>query len=150
MEARLRMGRQLWERAGRVLPGGVSSNIKMEERPHPMFFARAAGSRLYDADGNSYIDYTCGYGPVVLGHADSRVVEAVRQAAAHGFIYGGQHEGEVLLAERLAQLIPCVEMVRYSSTGSEAVAAALRLARAFTGRTTVVRFAGHYHGWFDE
>lgn len=150
MPVNLRTGQRLWERARRVLPGGVSSNVKMDEQPHPMFFTRAEGCRLHDADGNVYIDYTCGYGPVILGHAYPPVVEAVQRAAASGFIYGGQHEGEVVLAERLAAVVPCIEMVRYSSTGSEAVAAAVRLARAYTGRTKVVRFSGHYHGWFDE
>lgn len=143
-------GRPLWERAQRVMPGGVSSNVKMDESPYPLFFTRAEGSRLIDADGNEYVDYTCGYGPVVLGHAYPSVVQAVQRAAAKGFIYGGQHEGEVLLAERLAAAVPCIEMVRYCSTGSEAVAAAVRLARAYTRRKNLVRFAGHYHGWLDE
>lgn len=150
MSVLLRVGQHLWQRARRVLPGGVSSNVKMEERPQPLFFTRAEGSRLYDCDGNAYIDYTCGYGPVILGHAHPAVVTAVQQAAARGFIFGGQHEGEILLAERMAAMIPCVEMVRYNCTGSEAVAAAVRLARAATGRNTVIRFAGHYHGWLDE
>jgi len=150
MSVRLRVGRNLWQRAQRVLPGGVSSNVKMEERPQPLFFDRAEGSRLYDCDGNAYIDYTCGYGPVVLGHAYPPVVEALQAAAARGFLYGGQHEGEILLAERLVAAVPCIEMVRYNSTGSEAVAAAVRLARAYTRRTKIIRFAGHYHGWFDE
>lgn len=150
MQLDLRNGQRLLERARRVLPGGVSSNVKMEERPQPLFFSHAEGSRLYDSDGNAYIDYACGYGPVVLGHAYPPVVAAVQRAAAQGFIYGGQHEGEVLLAERLASVVPCIEMVRYNSSGSEAVAAAIRLARAFTGRTGIVRFAGHYHGWLDE
>jgi glutamate-1-semialdehyde 2,1-aminomutase len=150
MPVNLRTGQQLWERARRVLPGGVNSNVKMDEQPHPMFFTRAEGCRLHDVDGNVYIDYTCGYGPVILGHAYPPVVDAVQRAAAGGFIYGGQHEGEVVLAEGLAAVVPCIEMVRYSSTGSEAVAAAVRLARAYTGRTKVVRFSGHYHGWFDE
>lgn len=146
----LRAGQRLWDRARRVMPGGVNSNVKMEERPQPLFFTRGQGSRLYDSDGNVYIDYTCGYGPIILGHAYPPVVAAVQEAAAKGFLYGGQHEGEVLLAERLADLVPCIEMVRLSSTGSEAVAAAVRLARAYTGRDTVVRFVGHYHGWLDE
>lgn len=150
MPVNLPNGQRLLERARRVLPGGVSSNVKMEERPHPLFFVRAEGSRLFDCDGNSYIDYACGYGPVVLGHAHPAVVAALQRAAANGFVYGGQHEGEVLLAERLVSVVPCIEMVRYNSTGSEAVAAAVRLARAFTGRSKIVRFAGHYHGWLDE
>ncbi len=150
MHVNLLNGQRLLDRARHVLPGGVSSNIKMEERPQPLFFSRAEGSRLYDCDGNRYIDYTCGYGPVILGHAYPPVVNALQRAAAQGFLYGGQHEGEILLAERLAAVVPCIEMVRYNSTGSEAVAAAVRLARAYTGRTKLVRFAGHYHGWFDE
>jgi len=150
MSVVLQKGRRLWERARRVLPGGVSSNVKMEERPQPLFFARAEGSRLYDCDGNVYIDYTCGYGPVILGHAYPPVVDALQRAAARGFNYGGQHEGEILLAERLAAAVPCIEMVRYNSSGSEVVAAAVRLARAHTRRLKIVRFAGHYHGWFDE
>jgi len=150
MSVVLQNGQRLWQRAGRVLPGGVSSNVKMEERPQPLFFTRAEGSRLYDCDGNAYIDYTCGYGPVILGHAYPPVVDALQRAAARGFIYGGQHEGEILLAERLADAVPCIEMVRYNSSGSEVVAAAVRLARAYTRRTKIVRFAGHYHGWFDE
>lgn len=149
-DGRLRTGERLWERARRVMPGGVNSNVKMEERPRPLFFARASGSRLVDSDGTEYIDYTCAYGPVILGHAYPPVVAAVQQAAARGFLYGGQHEGEIQLAERLADVVPCIEMVRLNSTGSEAVAAAVRLARAYTGRTRVVRFAGHYHGWLDE
>ncbi len=150
MQVSLRNGQRLWERARRVLPGGVSSNVKMEERPQPLFFTRAQGSRLYDCDGNVFIDYTCGYGPIILGHAYPPVVEALAAAAARGVLYGGQHEGEVLLAERLAEIVPCIEMVRYNCSGSEAVAAAVRLARAYTGRAKVVRFPGHYHGWLDE
>lgn len=150
MQLNLRNGQRLWERACQVLPGGVSSNVKMGERPHPLFFVRAEGSHLFDCDGNAYIDYTCGYGPVVLGHANPAVVAALQRAATQGFVYGGQHEGEVRLAERLVEAVPCFEMVRYNCTGSEAVAAAVRLARAYTGRAKIVRFAGHYHGWFDE
>ncbi|MDR7480784.1 MAG: aspartate aminotransferase family protein [Armatimonadota bacterium] len=150
MNRTLVRGLELYGRAQRVLPGGVSSNVKMEERPQPLYFVRAEGSHLYDVDGNEYIDYTCGYGPIVLGHAFPPVVEAVQRAAAAGFIFGGQHEGEVVLAERLAEIVPGIEMVRYNCTGSEAVAAACRIARGATGRTRIVRFAGHYHGWLDE
>ncbi|TMJ06838.1 MAG: aspartate aminotransferase family protein [Bacillati bacterium ANGP1] len=150
LAGRLHYGRQLWDRARRVLPGGVNSNVKMDERPQPLYFVRAEGSRLVDCDGNSYIDFTCGYGPVILGHGYPSVVHAVHQATARGMLFGGQHEAEVQLAELLRDLVPCIDMVRLNCTGSEAVAAAVRLARAYTGRTKVVRFAGHYHGWFDE
>ncbi|MDP3703098.1 MAG: aminotransferase class III-fold pyridoxal phosphate-dependent enzyme, partial [Candidatus Omnitrophota bacterium] len=146
----LHQGQRLWDRARRVMPGGVNSNVKMEELPQPLYFERAEGSRLHDCDGNMYIDYTCGYGPIILGHAYPAVVSAVQQAAGKGFLFGGQHEGEIRLAEQLVELVPCIEMARLSSTGSEAVAAAVRVARAFTGRPKIVRFAGHYHGWFDE
>src|SRR2546429_290467 len=147
---RLRYGRQFRDRARRVRPGGVNINVKMDERPQPLYFVRAEGSRLVDCDGNSYIDYTCGFGPVILGHAYPSVVHAMQQAAAQGLLYGGQHEAEVQLAELLRDLVPCIEVVRLSCKGSEAVAPAIRLARAYTGRTKVIRFAGHYHGWFDE
>ncbi|MBI3975921.1 MAG: aspartate aminotransferase family protein [Armatimonadetes bacterium] len=150
MSVTLSRGRVLYERAQRVLPGGASSNVKLEERPQPLYFVRAEAARLYDYDGNEYIDYTCGYGPVILGHAFPPVVQALQRAAAGGFIFGGQHEAEVLLAERLVEYVPCIEMVRYNCTGSEAAAAACRLARGYTGRTRIVRFAGHYHGWLDE
>src|SRR2546422_1983313 len=147
LAGRLHYGRQLWDRARRVLPGGVNSNVKMDERPQPLYFVRAEGSRLVDCDGNSYIDYTCGFGPVILGHAYPSVVHAIQQAAAQGLLYGGQHEAEVQLAELLRDLVPCIEMVRLNCTGSEAVAAGIRLARAYTGGAKIIRFAGDYQGW---
>src|SRR5439155_25715243 len=105
---------------------------------------------LIDVYGTTYIDYTSDSVPVILAHAYTPDVNAITQAAAQGLLYGGQHEAEVQLAELLRDLVPCIEMVRLNCTGSEAVAAAIRLARAYTGRTKIIRFAGHYHGWFDE
>src|SRR3989454_5552246 len=150
LAGRLRYGRQLWDRARRVLPGGVNSNVKMDERPQPLYFVRAEGSRLVDCDGNSYIDYTCGYGPVILGHGYPSVVHAVHEATARGMLFGGQHEAEVQLAELLRDLVPCVDMVRLNCTGSEAVAAAVGGALGYSGRPQGVRVAGPYHGLFDE
>jgi glutamate-1-semialdehyde 2,1-aminomutase len=116
----------------------------------PLFFARADGARLVDVDGNEYIDYVCGYGPVVLGHGHPDVAEAVFGAATRLQQIGGQHEAEIELAEALCQAVPAMERVRTSISGSEAVHAALRLARGATGRTIIVKFIGHYHGWLDS
>jgi glutamate-1-semialdehyde 2,1-aminomutase len=133
----------------RVLAGGVSSGFRMAERPFPLFFTEAIGSRVVDADGHSYIDYVAGYGPVVLGHSDARVTEAVASAASRLQQVGGQHEAEVELAETLITHIPAFETIRFSVSGSEAVHASIRLARAVTGRRLVLKFSGHYHGWLD-
>src|SRR5256884_8114554 len=141
---RLRYGRQLWDRARRVLPGGVNSNVKMDERPQPLYFVRAEGSRLVDCDGNSYIDYTCGFGPVILGHAYPSVVHAIQQAAAQGLLYGGQHEAEVQLAELLRDLAPRIEMVRLRCTGSEAARAGRPPARAPHWRGGSITLRGHH------
>ena len=139
----------LHQRAGHVLPGGVSTGFRAAEKPVPLFFERAEGSRLVDVDGNAYVDYVCGMGPIILGHSHPEVTEAVARAAAMLVQTGGQHEAEVELAERLVGHVPSFEMLRPSMSGSEAVHGAIRLARAATGRSVVVKFAGHYHGWLD-
>jgi glutamate-1-semialdehyde 2,1-aminomutase len=131
------------------LAGGVSSNFRLGAQPVPLFFERAQGSRLYDLDGNSYIDYALGMGPVILGHAPEPVLRAVAAALNGGQLFAGQHRGEIELARRLKQHVPCAELVRFGLSGSEMVQAALRVARAATGRRVVVKFEGHYHGWFD-
>lgn len=132
-----------------LLAGGVSSNFRLGGQPVPLFFERAQGSRLYDLDGNSYIDYALGMGPVILGHAPEPVLRAVLAALSNGQLFAGQHRGEIELARRLKQYVPCAELVRFGLSGSEMVQAALRVARAATGRPIVVKFEGHYHGWFD-
>ncbi|MBV9278704.1 MAG: aminotransferase class III-fold pyridoxal phosphate-dependent enzyme, partial [Chloroflexi bacterium] len=131
------------------MAGGVSSNFRLGTEPVPLFIERAQGSHLVDADGNSYVDYVLGMGPDILGHAPPEVVEAVTAALAEGQLFAGQHRREVELARLLTDLIPSAELVRFGSSGSEMVHAALRLARAATGRAKVVKFEGHYHGWFD-
>jgi len=140
---------ELHQRASRVLAGGVSTAFRLYERPVPLFMAEARGSKVVDVDGNEYVDFACGFGPVILGHADEDVTAAVAQAAAGVQQVGAQHLGEVELAELLCEVVPAFELVRLGSSGSEAVHAALRLARGVTGRPLVVKFAGHYHGWFD-
>lgn len=140
----------LFERSRQTIAGGVSSNVRLGGRPGPLFFDHAQGAMLYDVDGNSYIDYTLGQGPAILGHGHPAVLAAVQAAMGHGQIYAGQHELEFEVAEALVRLIPCAELCRFGLSGSEVVQAALRLARAVTGRSKVLRFEGHYHGWFDN
>jgi glutamate-1-semialdehyde 2,1-aminomutase len=142
--------RELFERAKQSLAGGVSSQFRASERPHPLFYSRARGSFVSDVDGNEYLDFTLSQGPMILGHSHPAVADAVNRALAEGQLFGGQHLAELELAEHLKRLIPCAELVRFSLSGSESVLAALRLSRAFTGKSKFVKFEGHYHGWLDE
>jgi glutamate-1-semialdehyde 2,1-aminomutase len=139
-----------YERAKKSLAGGVSSQFRMFGGPHPMFYQKAAGAHIWDADGNRLLDFTLSQGPMIVGHSHPEVLEAVQQALALGQLYAGQHEQEVLLAEKLQQLIPSANLVRFSSSGSEADQTVLRLARFATKKPRVVKFEGHYHGWFDN
>jgi glutamate-1-semialdehyde 2,1-aminomutase len=136
-------------RAGRHLAGGVNSNIRLAERPAPFVAVRGHGAEIEDLDGRRYIDYVCGMGAVILGHAEPRVNDAVIAAMRDGVVFAGQHPLEAEVAERISAAVPSAEVVRCASSGSEAVHAAIRIARAATGRWTVVRFDGHYHGWLD-
>ena len=143
----------LYEQAKEHLGGGVSSNFRYAgygESPVPLFYAKGSGSRLTDVDGNVYIDYALANGPAILGHAPPPVLEAVSRTLAMGQLFAGQHELELELARRITGIVPCAELVRFASSGSEAVQAALRLARAHTGRRKIVKFEGHYHGWLDN
>lgn len=142
--------REFFERAKQSLAGGVSSQFRASERPHPLFYSRAHGSSISDVDGNEYLDFSLSQGPMILGHSHPAVADAVSRALADGQLFGGQHLAELELAEHLKRLIPCAELVRFSLSGSESVLAALRLSRAFTGKSTFVKFEGHYHGWLDE
>jgi glutamate-1-semialdehyde 2,1-aminomutase len=141
--------RDYMTRAGRHLAGGVNSNIRLTERPAPFVAVRARGAEIEDLDGRRYIDYVCGMGAVILGHAEPRVTEAVVAAVRDGVVFAGQHPVEAEVAERIGAAVPSAEVVRCASSGSEAVHAAVRIARAATGRWPVVRFDGHYHGWLD-
>jgi len=134
--------------AAQVIAGGVNSNVRLVGTP--ICFARACGSQLTDIDGNTYIDYAMGMGPAILGHAHPAVVAAVRDSLELGQMYAGQHPAELELARLVQRLIPSAQLVRFGVTGSEVVQAAVRVARAFTGRTKIIKFAGHYHGWFDN
>jgi glutamate-1-semialdehyde 2,1-aminomutase len=137
------------ERARRTLAGGVSTAMRAAQRPVPLVVDHASGSHILDIDGNEYIDYVLGFGPMLLGHSPGPVIDAVSAQLRRGFTYGAQHELEAELAERVVETVPCAELVCFATTGSEAVHAALRIARAATGRQKVVKFEGHYHGWLD-
>lgn len=137
------------ERASRVLPRGVSSSPRATQRPVPLAIARAEGAHITDLDGRTYVDYSLGYGPLILGHSPQPVLDAVRRELALGLRVGGITQLEAELAERIASLVPGAAMSSFLSTGTEACQLALRLARAVTGRMTVVKFRCHYHGWSD-
>jgi glutamate-1-semialdehyde 2,1-aminomutase len=133
------------------LPGGVNSPVRAMRQidREPIFVARGEGCELIDVDGDRYVDWVCSWGPLILGHADPGVVAAVTDAAARGTSYGAATEAEVELAEEVVSRVPSVEMVRMTSSGTEAAMSAVRLARALSGREVVVKFAGAYHGHSD-
>jgi glutamate-1-semialdehyde 2,1-aminomutase len=141
---------RLLEKSCRYLAGGVSSHVRLSCKPFPLFFRSAAGSQLIDADGNALIDYTLAWGPLILGHSHPAVVTAVRNQLEKFHTLGAQHELEISVAEKICQMVPSADLVAFSNTGSEAVQVALRLARAFTQRSKIIRFEGHYHGWLDD
>ena len=142
---------ELFARAQRLIPGGVNSPVRAFKAVGgtPLFIRKAEGSRIWDVDGKAYIDYVGSWGPMILGHAHLPVVEAVQKAAARGTSYGAPCAGEVELAERVTRLVPSIEKVRFVSSGTEAAMSALRLARGFTGRRKILKFAGCYHGHAD-
>lgn len=143
---------QLYERACRVIPGGVNSPVRAFRAVggSPLFFTSGRGAHLTDADGQSYLDLVCSWGPLILGHAHPAVVEAVAQACRQGTTFGAPCPAEVELAERVVAAYPGLEQVRLVSSGTEAVMSAIRLARAFTGRDLIVKFSGCYHGHADH
>jgi glutamate-1-semialdehyde 2,1-aminomutase len=142
----------LFLRAQACMPGGVNSPVRAFRGVGgtPVFFREGAGAWLTDVDGNRYVDHVGSWGPLILGHAHPRVVAAVAEAARHGTSFGAPHPGEVELAELVARRMPSVEMVRLTSSGTEATLAAVRLARGFTGRDALVKFEGCYHGSGDS
>ena len=137
--------------ARKYIPGGVNSPARSwgAVGGDPIFIARGAGSRVWDADGNEYIDYVCSWGPMILGHAHPDVIAAVQAAAARGTSFGAPTEAENVLAKMVSDSFDSVDLVRFVSSGTEAAMSALRLARAFTGRDKIVKFQGGYHGHAD-
>lgn len=143
--------RELYARATKSIPGGVNSPVRAMRSigRAPIFVERGEGAEIVDVDGNRYVDYVCSWGPLIHGHAHPRVLAAISQAAARGTTFGAPTEGEVELAEEIAARMGSVEMVRTTSSGTEASMTAIRLARGATGRTRIVKFAGAYHGHVD-
>jgi len=141
---------ELYNRALNSLAGGVNSNVRLAETPHPLFYDKAKGSKIYDVDGNQYIDYVLGQGPMIFGHSPDFLLQAVTEASVSGQLFAGQHLLELEAAEAVKSLVPNAELVRFASSGTEAVEAAFRLARAYTQRNVIIKFEGHYHGWSDS
>lgn len=142
----------LFERALRVMVEGGSSPSRGPANygAYPLFIERGEGTRIYDVDGNGYVDWMMAYGALPLGHAHPRVVEAIAEAAASGTLFAAATEIEVEVAELIQRMVPGAERVRFANTGTEAAMAAIRLARGYTGRPKFIKFEGHYHGWYDD
>jgi len=140
--------KKLFEEAKKFLPGGVDSPVRAF-KPYPFFAQKASGSKLYDVEGNSYIDYCLAYGPLVLGHAHPMVIEEVTKQLQIGSAYGVPTEKEIELAKLVVKKVPCAEMVRFVNSGTEATMSAIRLARAYTQKMKIIKFEGSYHGAHD-
>lgn len=140
----------LFERAKKSLAGGVSSEFRKFNYPHALFYTHAKDSRIYDADGNEFIDFALSQGPMIVGHSNEYVLNSIAEYSKKGQLFAGQHILEIELAEKLQKIIPSAELIRFCLDGSEAVQTALRVARAKTGKKKFLRFEGHYHGWLDN
>ena len=145
------LSKELYTKAEKLMPGGVNSPVRACRNvgKTPLFIDRASGDKIYDVDGNEYIDYVCSWGPNILGHAHPRVVNAVIKAVEKGLTFGACHEGEIILAEKIRTHYPSMEMVRLVNSGTEAVMSAVRTARGYTKRNKIVKFEGCYHGHSD-
>lgn len=142
---------KLFFQARQCMPGGVNSPVRAFKAVgmDPLFIKEAHGSKIYDVDGNEYIDYVCSFGPLILGHSHPEIVETLCDAASRGTSYGAPCEQELELAQMICEAIPSIEMVRMVNSGTEATMSAIRLARAYTGRNKIVKFEGCYHGHAD-
>jgi glutamate-1-semialdehyde 2,1-aminomutase len=143
---------ELFREAQQHMPGGVNSPVRAFRSVgrEPLFISRAKGSKIYDADGNEYIDYVGSWGPMILGHADERVINAIKAAAEDSTSFGASSEKEIELAKLVKKFVPAVELVRFVNSGTEATMSAMRLARGFTGRDKIIKFEGCYHGHGDS
>lgn len=141
---------ELYARAQRSIAGGINSGIRKMEAPVPLYFDHGNGCRLFDVDGNEYIDFQTGQGALLYGHAPEGMADAIAAQARKGTHWAAQSELEIEVAERLQKMIPGAERVRFNNSATEVVLSALRLARAHTGRPLILKFEGHYHGWTDE
>jgi glutamate-1-semialdehyde 2,1-aminomutase len=141
---------ELLARSKKVLAGGVSSEFRKYNHPHALFYTHGKGSRVYDVDGNEYLDFTLSQGPLILGHSHPHVLKSVQEYSESGQLFAGQHIREIELAEKINNIVPSAELMRFCLDGSEAVHTAFRIARAKTGKQKFLRFEGHYHGWLDN
>ncbi len=140
----------LWEQAAPYLPGGVCASARINKAlGHPFYMSRAAGSKVYDLDGREYVDLCLSFGSALIGHGHPRVAEAVGEALQLGIMCGYESEWPSRLARRIAETVPCIDMLRFAMTGTETTYYAIKLARVYTGRTLVVKFEGHFHGFND-
>ncbi|MEM4704867.1 MAG: aminotransferase class III-fold pyridoxal phosphate-dependent enzyme, partial [Candidatus Bathyarchaeia archaeon] len=146
--AKTKKSKQMFKKAKKVLPAGVSYGIRFFE-PYPFYTARAKGSKLYDIDGNEYVDFWIGHTALILGHSPPQVVKAVKKQLEKGTHYGTSHELEVQLAQQVAKMVPSAEMTRFTNSGTEANMYAVRLARAYTGKSKIIKFEGGWHGGYD-
>ena len=144
--------KKLFQKACKIMPGGVNSPVRAFKSVggSPLFINKAKGSRVWDVDGNEYIDYVGSWGPLIFGHAHPQIVEALKRQVELGTSYGAPTELEIELAERVVSAIPSLEVVRMVNSGTEAVMSAIRLARGVTGRDKIVKFEGCYHGHVDS
>ena len=140
--------RALHERARKALPGGIAHDVR-NIKPFPLTMSRGEGAYKWDVDGHRYIDYVVGHGALLLGHSHPEIVAAVQQQVARGTHLGAGNEYEIEWAELVQRLVPSADLVKFTSSGTEATMMAMRLARAYTGRDKVLKFAGHFHGWHD-
>ena len=147
----LKRSKELFDEAQHYLPGGVNSPVRAFKAVggHPLFVKRGQGSKIYDEDGNEFIDYVCSWGPLILGHSHPQVVKTIKRAIECGTSFGTPNERETVLAKMVSAAMPAMEMVRFVNSGTEATMSAIRLARAATGRDKIVKFAGCYHGHSD-
>ena len=142
----------LFQRAKEVMPGGVNSPVRAFRSVGmtPRFIEKAKGNRIYDVEGNEYIDYVGSWGPMILGHAEENTLKAVKEAADKGLSFGACTEAELEAAELITSALPHIEMIRMVNSGTEAVMSAVRVARGFTGRSKLIKFEGCYHGHSDS
>lgn len=142
----------LFEKARQFIPGGVNSPVRAFKSvgTNPLFIQKAKGSKIWDVDGNKYIDYVGSWGPMILGHSHPQIIEAIKKAAESGTSFGAPTELEVKMAELICQIMPSIEMVRMVNSGTEATMSAIRLARAYTRRNKIIKFEGCYHGHADS
>lgn len=142
--------KQMYEDAQKIFAMGVGSQVQSFGRPHPLYMDRGAGSKVYDIDGNEFTDYLLNYGPLILGHCPKVLNDAVKAQLDKGTAFGEPHKLQLEVSQLLIDAVPSFEVVNFNNTGTEAVQAVLRLARAYTGRTKFIKFEGHYHGWADN